>query len=246
MGKERTNWDRVKWTPFEECVLAPDTSPEIAEHHRSHEIRTYRNSIYQVEVRGVRSPPPFGRILWLSFKTLDKQPRHDWREMQRIKNELVGEEFEAVEIYPAESRLVDTSNQYHLWVLIDLDTKDKRLPFGYDERLVSEGSSDGIAKTGKGSRQRDFRSEFRPPDVVRNEDLQRAGAVTTDRIAGNCPVDRSPLVYRGESKLSQYGNTKVLMSRAECLKGKHTFFIADKNEVDAAERSHDAAANEVP
>jgi len=29
---------------------------------------------------------------------------------------IVGEEHEAFEVYPAESRLVDTANQYHLWV----------------------------------------------------------------------------------------------------------------------------------
>jgi hypothetical protein len=29
----------------------------------------------------------------------------------------------------------------------------------------------------------------------------------------------------------------VRMSRAECLRGKHTFFIANKEEVDAAEKT---------
>lgn len=235
MGKERTNWDKVKWTPFEECELAPNTDAKIAEVHRRNGIRTFKNSIYQVEVRGQLAPPPFGRIIWLSFKTLDKQPRHDWREMQRIKNELVGEEFEAVEIYPAEERLVDTSNQYHLWVLIGLDFPNKRLPFGYGDRLVSEGSSEGIATTGKGSRQRDFRPEFRPDDCVRNSDLQSLGPVTEESIRGRCPVDGSPLVYRGEDIESTHGTAKVKMSRAECLRGRHTFFIANKNEVDAAE-----------
>jgi hypothetical protein len=38
-----------------------------------------------------------------------------WQDFQRIKNELVGEEREAVELYPAESRLIDTSNAWHLW-----------------------------------------------------------------------------------------------------------------------------------
>jgi hypothetical protein len=36
---------------------------------------------------------------------------HDWRDLQRIKNQLVGPECEAVELYPAESRKVDTANQ---------------------------------------------------------------------------------------------------------------------------------------
>jgi len=53
-------------------------------------------------------------MLHLSIKRLDKHPVRDWRHFQRIKNELIGEENEAVELYPAQSRLVDTTNQYHL------------------------------------------------------------------------------------------------------------------------------------
>lgn len=52
---------------------------------------------------------------YLSIKRLDREPINDWRAMQKIKNSIVGPEWEAVEIYPAESRLVDTANQYHLW-----------------------------------------------------------------------------------------------------------------------------------
>jgi hypothetical protein len=70
---------------------------------------------------------------WLSIKRHDRRPIHDWRHLQRIKNALVGEQHEAVELYPAESRLVDTANQYHLWVLAD---PNKRFPMGWDQRLV--------------------------------------------------------------------------------------------------------------
>ena len=52
---------------------------------------------------------------YLSIKRLDREPINDWRAMQKIKNAIVGKEWEAVEIYPAESRLVDTANQYHLF-----------------------------------------------------------------------------------------------------------------------------------
>lgn len=52
---------------------------------------------------------------YLSIKRRDREPISDWRAMQKIKNAIVGDEWEAVEIYPAESRLVDTANQYHLF-----------------------------------------------------------------------------------------------------------------------------------
>jgi hypothetical protein len=37
-----------------------------------------------------------------------------WKEMQKIKNELFGEETVAVEYYPPQSQLVDTANIYWL------------------------------------------------------------------------------------------------------------------------------------
>ena len=52
----------------------------------------------------------------LMISSSDGLARHDWRDMQWIKNELVGPETEGIEIYPAESRLYDPSNQYILYV----------------------------------------------------------------------------------------------------------------------------------
>lgn len=45
----------------------------------------------------------------------DQSAHRDWRAYQRIKNHFWGKEAEAVEIYPAESCLVDPSNAYFLW-----------------------------------------------------------------------------------------------------------------------------------
>jgi hypothetical protein len=47
--------------------------------------------------------------------------RHDgrpvlWAEMQRVKNELVGPERVGVEVFPAETNLVDVAPMYHLWI----------------------------------------------------------------------------------------------------------------------------------
>ncbi len=65
---------------------------------------------------------------------------HDWRDFQRIKNELVGPEAEGVELYPAESQLADSANQYHLWVF---DGSGFRFPFGFNDRLVSDQPLEG-------------------------------------------------------------------------------------------------------
>jgi hypothetical protein len=88
----------------------------------------YQNDLYTVQAA---SHPPF---IHLSIRRNDWGLCQDWRDFQRIKNELVGVENEAVEIFPAESHLVDTSNTYHLWVHSD---PSFRFPFGLPHRMVT-------------------------------------------------------------------------------------------------------------
>jgi hypothetical protein len=89
--------------------------------------RMYANESYRVQVRSV---PPF---IHLDITRCDGRPCTNWRDFQQIKNELVGRECEGVELFPAESRLVDTANQYHMWIR---PQSDFRFPFGYKNRLV--------------------------------------------------------------------------------------------------------------
>jgi len=89
----------------------------------------YENDLYHVEINYA---PPF---LHLDICPRDGKNAKNWRELQQIKNELVGPEHEAVELFPAESRLVDTANQYHLWVHV---SSQFRFPFGFAKRLVLE------------------------------------------------------------------------------------------------------------
>jgi hypothetical protein len=70
----------------------------------------------------------------LVIQRLDGGTCKEWRELQQIKNEIVGSEHEAVELFPAESRLMDTANEYHLWVLSDPKV---RFQFGWWKRCVS-------------------------------------------------------------------------------------------------------------
>lgn len=93
----------------------------------------YRNDVYQVTV-SLPVSSPFGPVIHLSVLRYDKEPVHSWADMQTIKNQIVGEEFEAVELYPAESRLVDHGAEYHLWVVAD---KSFRFPLGYLQRDVA-------------------------------------------------------------------------------------------------------------
>jgi hypothetical protein len=111
----------------------------------------WMNSLYQVNLRVLTmKDPEVPPIVHLSIKRRDKSPCHDWRDLQAIKNQLVGPECEAVEIYPAESRLVDTANQYHLWAVAD---PTYRFPFGWNTgRVVT-------SKSGTYSKQRPIKEE---------------------------------------------------------------------------------------
>lgn len=119
----------TKWTSFTRVTTlrAPGAAPAPVPCG----VAVFRNARYLVTVRGLAPAAPFGRGVHLSIKRHDRRPVHDWRHLQRIKNEILGPEVEAVELYPAEARKVDGANQYHLWAF-----PGYRFPFGQQFREV--------------------------------------------------------------------------------------------------------------
>jgi len=96
----------------------------------------YKSEYYQVAVDKNPTHGFPGMTIWhLSIKRNDKAPIMDWRDLQDIKNKIVGEECEAIQLFPAESRCVDSANQYHLWAFKKLGRKagarDPRIPIGW-------------------------------------------------------------------------------------------------------------------
>jgi hypothetical protein len=92
----------------------------------------WRNDLYHVARRVFPESP----LVQLNIRRRDGRPIfRDWRHFQAIKNQLVGEECEGIELYPAESRLVDTSNKYHLWCHTD---SRFRFPVGFDYRDLKD------------------------------------------------------------------------------------------------------------
>jgi hypothetical protein len=85
-------------------------------------LQTFQNREYTVILGHV---PPLVRITVIR---IDDHPIRSWRDLQEIKNIFVGPECEAVEVFPAESRLMDTANEYHLWAHPD---PGFRFPFGF-------------------------------------------------------------------------------------------------------------------
>lgn len=101
------------WNKFEPAIAVVNNNQVNLDANQT----IWRNKFYTV-VKTILEPD-LGEAsgIHLSIRHNERKAVRDWRHFQRIKNELAGAEREAVEIFPPESQLVDTSNQYHLWVL---------------------------------------------------------------------------------------------------------------------------------
>jgi hypothetical protein len=119
------------WTKFKEIELTRELLDKCPSSPKPDKF--YKNSRYVV----FWFTTTIGKhtLIRLTIRNKDHSAKHDWREFQRIKNELLGRDEEAVELYPVESRLIDTKNEFHLWCL-----RGAQFRFGWDGREISEAS----------------------------------------------------------------------------------------------------------
>lgn len=126
-----------------EALVAQGSSLQEAVEYVNRPQELWMNDIYTVSVER----RPDRTVHSLSIKRNDREPCKDWRHFQQIKNQLAGDECEALELYPAESRLVDSANQYWLWVF----PPGTQLPVGFTERYVDDTNAEAV-----GAKQRKF------------------------------------------------------------------------------------------
>lgn len=102
--------------PWQPLRLMTDAA-RLPTHKEAAEMQHWENDTYLVAAFRFRDGWPLNGGPWmkLGISCHDGQPRHDWREFQLIKNQLAGPEWEALELFPAESRLVDPSNYFYLF-----------------------------------------------------------------------------------------------------------------------------------
>lgn len=87
------------------------------------EIRSAQaNDLYAVLIRPLMTE--WGLVQHCAIRT-PSNLEPPWRDKQRIKNELFGPDFTAVEVMPPAGELVDQADMYHMWVL----PLDYPLPF---------------------------------------------------------------------------------------------------------------------
>jgi len=77
----------------------------------------WENRWYTCSVRRYEAGFPIRNspYIILGITHVSERAMHDWRDYQRIKNDICGAEWEGLELYPSESRLVDPSNRFYVW-----------------------------------------------------------------------------------------------------------------------------------
>lgn len=123
----------------------------------------YLNNKYQVFAKKYEDANGEPYVM-LSIKRRDRKPIMDWRDLQWIKNQIAGPEEEGIQLFPAESRLIDTSNQYYMAVY-----PGRSVPWGFrDGRVVTEKVSVSV-RGDSFSEQRPFAPHVKPEDLEEQE-----------------------------------------------------------------------------
>lgn len=108
--------DPAKVAALREVIAEEGGDPATLEQY-TNGIDVWANDRYVACVERRPDGPHRSTVRSISVHRRDRKPIRDWRHMQAIKNDIAGYEAEAVELFPADSRLMDTSNEYWLWCL---------------------------------------------------------------------------------------------------------------------------------
>lgn len=140
----------------------PAWSPLVQTHERGSDFYaqvgcdySFANSRYQILV-DFEDAPGWPPMVHLRMKAHDKRCVRDWRDMQRIKNEICGTQAEGVELYPEEGRLVDEVNEFHIYVLHPAAS----FPFGRKSRATATPEESGRDLSGEEVTGRDWQRTF--------------------------------------------------------------------------------------
>jgi hypothetical protein len=118
---ENLKWpETLKLWPREEWPTGMSGTPGV--------IGVYRSRGFLVQVFGEPAPVVVRlSIIRTAIKSNgDWQENITWEELQRLKREAGYGDFDAVEVYPPESDVVNVANLRHLWIL-----QPGNLPFAW-------------------------------------------------------------------------------------------------------------------
>ncbi len=126
------------WGDWERRTFAPD---QVRNTVMARMLCAYVNRVYSVQVYECEVEE-LGIVTHLALRRHDTLMPRAWSDLQRIKDELVGPERVAVEVFPKRTQLVDVANMAHLWVF----PEGYELPFGL--HINAWGVQGGDLRTG--------------------------------------------------------------------------------------------------
>jgi hypothetical protein len=83
-------------------------------------MRRQRDWRYDYEAQIRLTETPRGAVRHLTIKRRSGKDGIPWDVLQRIKNEMLGEDCTAVEVYPPQREVVNEVNMRHLWDVDEL------------------------------------------------------------------------------------------------------------------------------
>jgi len=95
--------DQVDWSRFPACDGV----------HKVVQNDFYLVQLYAFFARSLSNIAPMWQLV---VRRIDGGMSFPWRDLQRIKDELVGAERVAVQVHPPANEVVDQANLAHLWV----------------------------------------------------------------------------------------------------------------------------------
>lgn len=99
-------WPAWRWSYFPKGSVGHGWCAEID--------RAVSNTVYVALVRFLDGGM-MGRVHLAIRTPANREP--PWRDLQRIKNEIMGPDRFAVQVCPPSDRLIDDADMYHLWVM---------------------------------------------------------------------------------------------------------------------------------
>jgi hypothetical protein len=110
--------DKQGWQPMQRVLGDPGQAGWCGGAKQVDE--AWANNFYTVDVIHHKHEDSSLWVTQLVISPIDAASAiHDWRHLQRVKNEVLGNDQEAFEVYPPESNLMDRSNCFHLWAYPD-------------------------------------------------------------------------------------------------------------------------------
>ena len=95
-----------EWTAFEDR-----TSEAAPKFPNGKLLGFYANNLFSIQCFEVRGVKVYG------IRRHDQATNISWETKQRIKNEIIGKDISAIEVFPRDCDLVDQANMYWLWVV---------------------------------------------------------------------------------------------------------------------------------